>query len=99
MSDSKKLDDEAVIIHEKAAEHHRAYKERKQANSLLNWRTLRAQRAAERFARPKENVKSSDPELNLVVKGKQGYDFSVFIGTQCFLTPSPPPTPPPKKFF
>ncbi|XP_033629292.1 translation initiation factor IF-2, mitochondrial-like [Asterias rubens] len=69
VSDSKKLDDEAVIIHEKAAEHHRAYKERKQANSLLNWRTLRAQRAAERFARPKENVKSSDPELNLVVKG------------------------------
>ncbi|XP_022104820.1 translation initiation factor IF-2, mitochondrial-like [Acanthaster planci] len=66
---SKKLEVESVIIRGRAAEHQRAYKERKQANSLLHWKVLRAQRAAERLARPKENIKSDNPEVNLVIKG------------------------------
>lgn len=63
------MEEESVIVQKKAEEHKIQYKTNKEIEKKLNWREVKQKRAQERYSRTKENVKSGDPELNIVIKG------------------------------
>lgn len=65
------LREESMVISQKAAEHHVAYKSKKAMESTMNWREVKMRRAQERYSRLKEDAKSSEPELNIVIKGEE----------------------------
>lgn len=65
-------------MEKKAGEHRRTYEARREAHSKMHWREIRAEKVKARFFKEKESAPSSDPELNLIIKGMLRFLATIF---------------------